>query len=154
MYTFYLAGGLFNSAERLHNLKLEKALIELGHKVILPQRRAQAFFHEGRFKLREMVEDCLTQCSDLNHIFIGNIDGTDADSGTAVEFGIAKAKGLKTILYRTDFRTHIETEVGVNGMFQLADNIIYFPAIFTDLDEVTSFYKTLAEKIILRCSIA
>ncbi len=151
MYTFYLAGGLFNAAERLHNLQLEKALKELGHEVILPQRRALAFLSGETFNLQEMVEDCSRQCSNSNHIFVGSIDGTDADSGTAVEFGIAKKSGLRTILYRTDFRTHPETEFGVNGMFQLADDIIYLEARFDDLDEITSFYMTLAERIVKRC---
>ena len=36
----YLAGGLFNAGERLHNLYLEKHLKLLGRNVILPQREA------------------------------------------------------------------------------------------------------------------
>lgn len=48
MATIYLAAGLFTAAERLHNLFLEKHLIALRHKVILPQREAKQFFDDER----------------------------------------------------------------------------------------------------------
>lgn len=35
-WVIYLAGGLFNAGERLHNLYLEKHLLARGWKVILP----------------------------------------------------------------------------------------------------------------------
>ena len=44
----YLAAGLFNAGERLHNLYLEKHLNMLGYEVILPQREALKFFQERR----------------------------------------------------------------------------------------------------------
>lgn len=44
MKKIYLAGGLFNAGERLHNLHLEKAFKDLGYDVILPQRKALRHF--------------------------------------------------------------------------------------------------------------
>lgn len=44
MKKIYLAGGLFNAGERLHNLHLEKAFKDLGYDVILPQREALRHF--------------------------------------------------------------------------------------------------------------
>lgn len=148
METLYLGGGLFNAGERLRNLYLEKFLKEFGYKIILPQREALKFFNGESFDIPSIVESCFNSCANTENIFIGNLDGADSDSGTCVEYGIAiKATG-RAIVYRTDFRTAEEKEVGVNAMLKAKDTIfIYEPCYFTDLSEVDEYYRNLARKI-------
>lgn len=78
MKTLYLASGLFNAGERLHNLYLEKHLIELGYKVILPQREALKYFNGKSFDVAGIVADCKRSCTDKKVLYIGNADGADA----------------------------------------------------------------------------
>ena len=150
MATIYLAGGLFNAGERLHNLFLEKFLQELGHMIILPQREALKFFDKnGHLNLDAVAGDCRRYCEDERVIYVGNIDGADADSGTGVEYGIAITVAGAAIVYRTDFRTDAEKEIGVNAMLKLkGTTFIYHPCFFTELgDEVRNYYRELAKKI-------
>lgn len=148
----YLAGGLFNAGERLHNLYLEKHLRFLGYEVILPQREAVKFFQDGSFDIEGIVEDCRNSCSKYENIYVGSVDGADADSGTAVEYGVAVSSTRRAIIYRTDFRTLFEKEVGINAMFGIrGTTFIYYPCFFTDLSEVDHYYQELAEKI--HCAI-
>ena len=148
MITIYLAGGLFNAAERLHNLFLEKYLKESGYNVILPQREALKFFNTDHFDVGGIVEDCRQSCINPSHIFVGSTDGADADSGTCVEYGMAITATGKAIVYRTDFRTAEEKELGVNAMLKADGTIfIYHPCFFTELEQVESYYKELAQKI-------
>jgi len=144
----YLAGGLFNAGERLHNLYLEKHLKDLGYDVILPQREALRFFDCEKFNLAGITANCVEQSADFGNIYVGCIDGPDADSGTCVEYGIAiEAKGF-AIVYRTDLRTALDREVGINAMLNAHETaMIYYPCIFTELSEVEEYYKNLAQKI-------
>lgn len=147
-YAIYLGGGLFNAGERLHNLYLEEHLKRLGREVILPQREALRFFADGKFNLDEVVTNCRQQCSSKKKIYVGNVDGTDADSGSAIEYGIAITATGYAIIYRTDFRTATEKEVGVNAMFRAKETtFIYEPCFFTELDQVDKYYTELARKI-------
>jgi len=145
----YLAGGLFNAGERLHNIYLEKALVELGHEVILPQKEAvKHFSSEGIPDLDAIVRECISSCKDNNVLFVGCLDGADADSGTSVEYGIAIAKTGRAVLFRTDFRTDMDKEVGINAMFKGERSVlVYEQAVFTELSEVEGYYKNLAMRI-------
>ena len=148
MKTVYLAGRLFNAAEQLHNLMLEKHLTALGYRVILPQREALRFVHDGTFDLPGLVEDCRHVSADPENIYVGNVDGPDADSGTCVEYGIAIQATGRAIIYRTDFRTSEQHELGVNGMLKLqTTRFVYYPSTLTNLDSVESYYQALAAKI-------
>jgi len=129
----------------------------------LPQEEAVKFFKDGKFDLRAVIENCAKQASQ-SHVVVANLDGPDADSGTAVEVGIAlweklgigsgeKVQNLSdwnkplVICVRTDFRTVPDQEVGINGMFGLADKIIYKPAFVTTAEEMDKFYKELSQEI-------
>jgi len=148
MAKIYLAGGLFNAAERLHNLFLEKYLKELGHDVILPQREALKFFDNDHFDLDGIVENCRQASTDSQNIYVGNIDGADADSGTGIEYGMAIMATGRAIVYRTDLRTAEEKEVGINTMFKSKGSVlIYYPCYFTELEQVEAYYEDLARKI-------
>ena len=144
----YLAGGLFNAGERLNNLMLEKHLKLLGYTVVLPQREAKRFFKDGLFDIGGVVEDCYNHSRNYSGLLVGNIDGPDADSGTAVEIGIAVSTTSRAIVYRTDFRTDPKRELGVNAMLRLpGTKFIYRPALFTELEEVEGYYRALAAEI-------
>lgn len=148
MVTLYLAGGLFNAGERLHNLYLEKHLKILGYEVILPQREALKFFETDHFNVAGIVEDCGLSAMSHKNLYIGNADGADADSGTCVEYGMAIIATKRAIVYRTDFRTAPEKELGVNAMLNVVGTkFIYFPCFFTKLNEVDAYYQSLAQKI-------
>lgn len=159
----YMAAPLFNIAERLHNLLLARELRRLGYKVILPQKEAMDFFNDntGKFDLDGVSNKCAVR-SEKTKIILADIDGADADSGTSLEVGIALLSGKKSFLFprisdmtrtplvicvRTDFRTDIEKEIGINGMFKLADKIIYKPALINSIKEAREFYRELAREI-------
>jgi nucleoside 2-deoxyribosyltransferase len=143
--TIYLAGPLFTLAERTHNLKLELQLRALGYKVILPQRRAMDFITPQGFDLKQMAADCANQASDPNNILVANLDGPDADSGTAIEYALAIGAVGRAIVYRTDIRTAPEKEVGLNAMFGLANTtFIHMPCLVNTTDEAQNFYLELA----------
>ncbi|GAG10035.1 unnamed protein product [marine sediment metagenome] len=149
--SIYLAGPLFGIADRHHNLLLAQELEKLGYTVILPQKEALKFFNGERFDLKGISKDCKRQSME-NDVVVANIDGPDADSGTALEVGIALSRASiankpKVICIRTDFRTNREQEIGINGMFEFADRVIYMPAFTSSLKEITEFYKGLAKKI-------
>lgn len=148
MAIIYMAGGLFNAGERLHNLYLEKHLKVLGHTVILPQREGLKFFKHGKFDIDAIVADCQRHSADQKVVYVGNVDGMDADSGTAVEYGVAITAKGKAVVYRTDFRTALEKEVGLNAMFRVkGTTLVYDPCFFTELDQVDAYYKDLANRI-------
>ena len=139
----YLAGPLFNAGERIHLLCLEDALRKLGYRIILPQREALKFNN-----VKDITRNCARVCANEDIVFVGCLDGADADSGMAVEYGIAYATGKQTICYRTDFRTDPEKEIGVNGMLLLEETkFIYHPCFVTDSRKIKLFYKELAKKI-------
>lgn len=128
-------------------------LREFGYEVILPQEEAVRFFKDGKFDVAAICEDC-SEKSATKSVIVANIDGPDADSGTAIEVGIAlrsrKVKGdihPIVICVRTDFRTDLEREVGINAMFNLADRIVYKPAFVNSFREAEEFYQDLAKEI-------
>lgn len=153
--TVYLAGPLFGIADRHHNLLLAKELEPLGYIVILPQKEAMRFFKDGKFNLDAVSESCL-QDAIYRDVVVANIDGPSADDGTSIEVGMAiisqrsktgsSPKRPLVICVRTDFRTAMDREVGINSMFSLA-KIIYKPAFINSLEEADNFYKELAREI-------
>lgn len=147
-YKIYLAGPLFNAGERLHNLFLERYLKDLGFEIILPQKEALRFFDGEKFDVAAIVADCAAACRDHKTIVVACLDGTDADSGTAVELAIAREANGRVIVYRTDFRTDICREIGMNAMLLgEGSRLIYEPCFFTEYEQVNKFYKKLAARI-------
>jgi len=148
MAIIYLAAGLFNAAERLHNLFLEKELKKLGHEVILPQREALKHFNGKQFDTVAIVEDCTKSSANPAYVIVVCVDGARADDGAAVEYGMAITATGRAVVYRTDFRTAPKKELGLNAMFKAKGTIfIYYPCFFTEIDEVCGYYKKLALKI-------
>jgi nucleoside 2-deoxyribosyltransferase len=141
----YLAGPLFNIADKIRNLRLAEELVDLGNEVLLPQIEAS----KASSYMLSIARYCAQQAA-VCEALVADLDGTDVDSGTAVEVGIALGSHPKptTIGYRTDFRTDVKKEIGLNAMFLLMDNIVEFdvPTIENPA-EMDKLYKKLALKI-------
>jgi len=146
--TIYLAGALFNAGERFHNLQLEQHLRSIGHDVILPQREALQFIIDGKPDLAAIAADCASYAMSHDCVYVGCVDGPDADSGTAVEYGMAIAKTGRAVVYRTDFRTDLPKEVGMNAMLtQRGTKLVYHPCLETELERMDLYYAELAQLI-------
>ena len=111
----YVAGPLFNIAERAFNDELTVALESLGYEVFLPQRdgaeaKKPAYSKMSREQRRqaifEMDRDKIEECD----IFLFVLDGRVPDEGACVELGIAyahrRATGIDRLLIglQTDIR--------------------------------------------------
>ena len=120
----YFAGPLFTLAEKVFNRKLRDELVLLGHEVFLPQ--------ESEANEREVFDHLEVARDDQNAVYandvlIANLDGAMVDDGTAVEVGMAIAKGKKTVGYRTDFRmSGDDPKIHANLMFRLMDTVILY----------------------------
>ncbi|MDD4990491.1 MAG: hypothetical protein PHW31_04300 [Candidatus Pacebacteria bacterium] len=148
MAKFYLVGGVFNVAERSHNIYLEKYLTELGDEVVLPQREALKHYNGRQFDTLAIMKDCVKFSTDPEYICVVCGDGARSDDGGSVEYGMTINATGRAIFYRTDIRTAPRKELGVNAMFKAGNTIYIFqPCIFTELGEIEAFYKKLAKKI-------
>ena len=100
--TIYWAGALFNHKELIGNLMLAKAVESMSdgrYAVQLPQD-VQTPPTATAVDIRNADLKELIQCDAV----VANFDGAELDSGTVVEFCIAKALDMPTVLLRTDFR--------------------------------------------------
>jgi len=93
----YLAGPLFNTAEREFNARVAGVLRSAGHEVLLPQERENRQ-RPARGMFQQDVSDI-----DAADLVVANMDGPDPDSGTCWECGYAYGK-KPIILFRTDYR--------------------------------------------------
>ena len=149
----YMAGPLFDIASQMHNLSLAQCLESFGYEIILPQRDAIKLIEgDASYPKNDNVLAICMSCRKLLStcdVIVANIDGTDADSGTAMEVGIALESIHRPIVIcvRTDFRTDFNREIGINGMFLLADKTIFKPPSLISLDNSEEFYNNLADEI-------
>lgn len=144
----YLAGPLFGIADLHHNLHLECELRALGYIVVLPQRRAKLFVTAGELDHDGICQDCAEHAADPESMYVGNVDGPDADAGTAIEFALAMAENGRAIIYRTDIRTDPKKEIGISAMLRLkGSKYIHHPCHVIELEEVQPFYQELAQRI-------
>ena len=104
-YTVYTAGGLFTQDELTTNVMIKEAVWRLSdgkYQLILPQSR------ELRELDRQDVEAYIRNDDTLQvlkaDIILARFDGLELDSGTVVEFAIAKFLGKPAVILRTDFR--------------------------------------------------
>jgi nucleoside 2-deoxyribosyltransferase len=111
MKKIYMAGPLFTTAERRFNHELAVSLRQRipDADFILPQDRAVQLFPD----LSAIVRDCLHQVR-IADLVLACLDGSDADSGTCVEVGVAIECGKPVLGYRTDFRA--SEDEGLNAM--------------------------------------
>ena len=128
----YMAGPLFTSAERAHNLRLAELLEQRDpiFKCILPQVRGEALYPD----LKAVFKDCLEQAEHAG-VVVACVDGAESDSGTAFEMGFAYGKGVPIVAYRTDFRgSEID---GLNAMLRFGcTEFISAPSFKTTLEQL------------------
>ncbi len=145
----YLAGPLFAIGDRRRNARLAEHMRKRGCTVIVPQVEAKKFETPEGLDLPAMAEHCRQCAKDPNSVLVACLDGPEADSGTAVEYGIAMEATGRAVCYRTDFRTSLQHEVGVNAMFRLAGSeMLFLPLYGTTVAECESDLERLAIAIL------
>jgi len=97
----YIAGPLFNEAERWAQAQIEKWAAEAGWETFLPQRDAGALNSKDDVKRiylknREAIENA--------DLVVANLNGTATDEGTAWEVGYAVAKAKIIVGLFSDWR--------------------------------------------------
>lgn len=102
-FRVYLAAPLFSEAERTYNLSIEKLLRKNFFEVYLPQLEGDDSTLRNKEEQVRIFSKNLKALESAD-IIVANIDGADADSGTAWEMGYATALGKTVIAIRTDFR--------------------------------------------------
>ena len=114
----YLAGPMFNHAEKDFNLKITEILEEFGYQVFLPQRDGvEAAQLEGKTE-EELIGIVfpldVDEVKKADIIFM-NLDGRVPDEGACVELGIAYGLGKRCYGFKTDTRT-VEYGMDLNPM--------------------------------------
>lgn len=106
----YLAGPLFNIADRRFNCDLAQALRTLRpYDIHLPQKM------ETPTDLNLVWQTCRAEIANSD-VLVANCDGPTADDGTALEAEAAANLGKPVVLFRTDIRGH--EDGGFNLMFR------------------------------------
>lgn len=101
VYTVYAAGGLFTQHELAGNVLIKEAVWRLSKgrfQLVLPQSKEV-----------EELDAAYLRNADLLHvvkadIVLARFDGLELDSGTVVEFTMAKSLGKPTVILRCDYR--------------------------------------------------
>ncbi len=140
----YIAGPLFNDAEKSFNLKVDALVQSLGIETYLPQRdggESIRMIREGqppeqvRRRLFELDVNAVKACD----LFVCVLDGRVPDEGTCVELGMAYMLGKTCIGYQTDSRrfaldyNNLMIENALNG------------GLARSLDELTELIKAAIE---------
>jgi nucleoside 2-deoxyribosyltransferase/predicted secreted protein len=121
-YRVYMAAPLFSAAERNYNLSVEKLLRKNFFEVYLPQQEGNDSHIRDKGEQARIFSKNLKALESAD-IIVANIDGADADSGTAWEMGYASALGKKVIALRTDFRK-VGREENVNFMLEQSATLV------------------------------
>ena len=105
----YIAGPLFNDAEKAFNLKVDALVQSLGIQTYLPQRdggESIRMIRDGQppERVRRRLFDLDVSEVRACHLFICILDGRVPDEGTCVELGMAYILGKECIGYQTDSR--------------------------------------------------
>lgn len=115
-YRIYLAVPLFSEAQKIYNACLAGLLASRYYSVHLPQNFEDTA--ESWSKNREeLIYRWNLAALKNSDIVVAVIDGSDVDSGTALEMGYATALGKRVIAIRTDFRRYSDNEL-VNLMLE------------------------------------
>lgn len=104
-YIVYSAGGLFTQDELATNVLLKEAVWKLSegkYQLFLPQSRELQALDRPNVEAYIRNTDLLEVVK--ADIVLARFDGLELDSGTVVEYTVAKCLGKPTVLLRTDFR--------------------------------------------------
>ena len=136
----YVAGPLFTQAERAWNERLAAALADAGHDVFLPQTEVKAIATLHADAIFRIDVDGVRSADAV----VAVLDGTDPDSGTSFECGLAYALGLPIVVVRTDFRAGGDALPGqklatINLMLaQAAARVVNLPDPGGDLESLAA----------------
>jgi nucleoside 2-deoxyribosyltransferase len=136
----YLAGPLFTLAERRFNEELSAEMQRLCPtlEIFFPQCCDKQF--QGLPDFAQRVFQCLMEALDRCDAVVAILDGADADSGTCIEIGHARAKGKPVIGVRTDFR-----DGEVHGLNIMTAGVC---SAMVKLPSTSSTIRQVAEKIV------
>jgi hypothetical protein len=101
-YSIYFAGDLFDHKHLIGNALLAEAIEKYSdgrYVCVLPQDLEQATERAADIRNQDLKQ---VMACDLS---LFNFDGTDLDSGTVVEFMVAKFLDIPSVILRTDFRS-------------------------------------------------
>lgn len=100
-YTFYFAGELFSQKHLIGNALLGREIYERSENVFLPVLPQDLEFRSVHPKdIRDHDLLSLLRCD----LALFHFDGPELDSGTVVEFMMAKFADIPSVILRTDFR--------------------------------------------------
>lgn len=101
LFTVYAAGGIFTQHELATNVLIKEAVWRLSNgkfQLILPQSDEVKEINAANLRNVALLE--LVKAD----IMIARFDGLELDSGTVVEFTMAKGLGKPTVIFRCDYR--------------------------------------------------
>lgn len=101
-YSIYFAGDLFDHKHLIGNAILAAAIDQHSdgrYACVLPQNLEQATERAADIRNQDLKQ--VVACD----LCLFNFDGTDLDSGTVVEFMMAKFLDIPSVILRTDFRS-------------------------------------------------
>jgi nucleoside 2-deoxyribosyltransferase len=104
-YTVYSAGGLFTQDELTTNIMIKEAVWRLSSgkfQLFLPQSRELQEFDRPDVDAHIRNTDLLEVVK--SDIILVRFDGVELESGTVIEFAMAKSLGKPTLILRSDFR--------------------------------------------------
>lgn len=104
-YKVFASGGLFNQYELAMNVLIKEAVLRLSggkFQLSLPQSREQRDLDRPDVKAYIRNDDLLQLVK--ADIVLARFDGLELDSGTVVEYTVAKILGKPTLIWRCDFR--------------------------------------------------
>ena len=105
-YTIYSAGGLFTQDELAANVMIKEAVWRLSNgkfQLFLPQSRELQELDQPNLEAYIRNTDLLEVVK--ADILLVRFDGLELDSGTVVEYMMAKFLGKPTVILRSDFRS-------------------------------------------------
>lgn len=105
-YTIYSAGGLFTQDELGTNVMLKEAVWRLSNgkfQIFLPQSREIQELDQPNIEAFIRNTDLLEVVK--ADILLARFDGLELDSGTVMEYMLAKFLGKPTVILRSDFRS-------------------------------------------------
>ncbi len=133
----YVAGPLFSIAEQDFNVFLVNSLAgELPElSFILPQKYSKSISGQKDF-LERIFAYCIDSIENADALLC-ILDGSDVDSGTAIEMGYAYARHKPIFGIRTDFRS--SEDRGVNLMVsRVCTEMFWLPSYQFDLSKLLS----------------
>jgi nucleoside 2-deoxyribosyltransferase len=105
-YTIYSVGGLFTQDELATNIMIKEAVWRLSNgkfQLFLPQSRELQELDQANLEAYIRNTDLLEVVK--ADILLVRFDGLELDSGTVVEYMLARSLGKPTVILRSDFRS-------------------------------------------------